>query len=64
MSASIGRFCPEIVFLLADIDLPIPRPSKIVSMLLNEVARSELEFLKQASLVGIKVRLDSSGHEK
>lgn len=45
-----------LAFLLADVDQPIPRPSKIVSMLLNEVARSELEFLKQASLVSIKVR--------
>lgn len=45
-----------IAFLLADIDQPIPRPSKVVSTLLNEVARSELDFLKQASLVSIKTR--------
>lgn len=46
----------SVAFLLADIDRPIPRPSKIASTLLNEMARGELEFLTQASLVSIKAR--------
>lgn len=46
----------SIAFLLADIDQPIPKPSKIVSTLLNEVAADELAFLKRATLTSIKVR--------
>ncbi|WP_413875769.1 AraC family transcriptional regulator [Albidovulum sp.] len=53
---TFGARDDAISFRIADLDHPIPRPSSIVSTLLNELADSQLEFLSRASLVSIKAR--------